>query len=45
MWPHPLAKFFGPKLVRIGKIWLDLYKIWAKLGRNFGKIEAKFGQK
>jgi len=41
MQPHPLAKFFGQN-------WLDLGKfdwIWAKLRRNLGKIEGKFGKK
>jgi len=32
--PHPLVKLFLEKLIKFGKIWLDL-----------GKIEAKFGQK
>jgi len=35
---HPLAKYFGAKLVRFGQI-------LAGLGRNLGKVEAKFGQK
>jgi len=43
--PHPLANFFLAKGVRFGQIWLDLGKIWAKIRRNLGKIEAKFGKK
>jgi len=39
------SKIFCEKLVGFGQIWLDLGKICAKLRRNLGKIETKFGQK
>jgi len=33
------------KLIIFGKIRLNLSKIWEKLKRNLGRIEAKFGKK
>jgi len=44
MQPQPLPKIFRGELSRFRQIWLSLCEIWAKLSRNLGKIEAKFGQ-
>jgi len=42
---HPVANSFWAKLVRFGKVWLDLGENDAKLRRNLGKTKAKIGQK
>jgi len=44
MQPHPLAKIFWANLGRFGQIWLDLGKIKAKFGQNWGEILAKWSE-
>jgi len=43
MQPSP-SKNFLAKLIRLGQVWLDFGKIWAKLNRNFFAKVMRFGQ-